>query len=421
MVDNMQRRNFLKLLGLSTITTTMPRLTFGQNNEMEQYFIYVHASGGWDVTYFCDPKVNVQGKPVITNWSKDGVAGKSGEIAYAPVANNKSFFDKHYGKTLVINGVNMNTVNHTSGSIYSTSGKIARTHPTLSALNASNARSALAIPFMTSLEYKNTKSLVSGFNLSSSSDDQISRAAYPYHQGGNLTRPVYMDAEESLLETAHVASMERILSRTELLKSDIQRVQRFKNTKEQNQSLYKLAEYHNSLVASAPEGIDEKYIFMMAGLCSGYTSSADIGSGGFDSHANNDAQQISSLEALTKQIDYIWDVAEAANIAQRLTVLVGSDFSRTPTYNGGGGKDHWPVGSFLLMNKGSGFGNRVIGSTTNGHYALKINMNTLEVDNELGDYITPEHVHYLVRDQLGLNQTEQGIKYALGVSNPIVI
>ncbi|MFH0262675.1 hypothetical protein ACGRH2_20005 [Vibrio barjaei] len=73
------------------------------------------------------------------------------------------------------------------------------------------------------------------------------------------------------------------------------------------------------------------------------------------------------------------------------------------------------------MNKGSGFGNRVIGSTTNGHYALKINMNTLEVDNDLGDYITPEHVHYLVRDQLGLNQTEQGIKYALGVSNPIVI
>ncbi|MGF1775589.1 DUF1501 domain-containing protein [Vibrio nomapromontoriensis] len=417
----MKRRNFLKMLGISTITTTIPRLTFGQSNDLDQYFIYINANGGWDVTYFCDPKVNEVGKPVITNWSKEASPGKTGEISYAPVANNKYFFEKHRDKTLVINGVNMNTVNHTSGAIYSTSGKIARTHPTLSALNSSNASSELAIPFMTSLAYKNTKGLVSGFNLSGSSDDQISRAAYPYHQGGNLTRQVYMDSEEALLESAHSSAIDRLLERSSLLEGDSERVRQYNKTKQQSQSLHNLAEYHKTLIENAPDGINETFVFMMAGLCSGYTSSADIGSGGFDSHADNDARQIDSLEALTRQIDYVWDVAEAGGIADRLTVLVGSDFSRTPSYNKGAGKDHWPVGSFLVMNQNAGFGNKVIGSTTSGHYAHKIDMSTLEVDESNGEYLTPEHVHYLVREHLGLNQTEQGIKYALGVVNPINI
>ncbi|MGV2987561.1 DUF1501 domain-containing protein [Vibrio sp. E150_011] len=416
----MERRNFLKMLGIGATATTFPALSFGQSAESDQYFIYVNAQGGWDVTYFCDPKVNVDGQPVITNWSKDSAVGKAGNLYYAPVGGNKSFFDKHHDKTLVINGVNMNTVNHTSGVIYSVSGKISRTHPTLGALNASNANAELAIPFMTSSEYKNTKDLVSGFNLSGNSDDLIAKAAYPYNHKGGTTSSIYLGNEEQLLESAHKLSTERLVNNTSLLAGDNARLKRFKSTSEQNQYLYKLAEYHQTLKETVPDGVDQTFTFMMAGLCSGYTSSADIACYGFDTHFNNDAGQIDSLDRLTRHVDYIWQVAEAGGIADRLTVLVGSDFSRTPAYNGSAGKDHWPINSYLVMNKTWGLGNQVIGTTTDGHYANKMDMNTLKEDAE-GEHLTPEHVHQLVREKLGLAQTEQGIKYALGVANPISI
>lgn len=90
---------------------------------------------------------------------------------------------------------------------------------------------------------------------------------------------------------------------------------------------------------------------------------ADLNLGGFDSHENNDVQQESLLDELTDGIDYLWEFAEETGIADRLMVIVGSDFSRTPYYNSGDGKDHWPIGSYLIMEKGVDYTNRFIDGT----------------------------------------------------------
>ena len=44
-------------------------------------------------------------------------------------------------------------------------------------------------------------------------------------------------------------------------------------------------------------------------------------------------------------------------------LIVGSDFSRTPYYNSGDGKDLWPISSYLIMERGVDYTNRFIDGT----------------------------------------------------------
>lgn len=59
------------------------------------------------------------------------------------------------------------------------------------------------------------------------------------------------------------------------------------------------------------------------------------------------------LTELTGGMDYPWGSVEEAGIVDRLVVIVGSDFSRTPYYDSVDVKDHWPIGSYIIMEKGA--------------------------------------------------------------------
>ena len=52
--------------------------------------------------------------------------------------------------------------------------------------------------------------------------------------------------------------------------------------------------------------------------------SADLWLGGFDTHANHDANQGALRANLTDSADYLWDYAEAHCVADRLVVVIGS-------------------------------------------------------------------------------------------------
>ncbi len=134
----------------------------------------------------------------------------------------------------------------------------------------------------------------------------------------------------------------------------------------------------------------------------GVASAADLFLVGFDTHNDHDAMHGPLLGHLTDAIDYLWTYAEAQGVADRLTVMIASDFGRTPEYNGTNGKDHWPIGSVILMEKNPSWGNRVIGLTDAGHNSLKINPNTLQRDEANGTVIYPKHIHKALRNYLGL-------------------
>ncbi len=100
------RRQFLKALSLTGTALAHPSFVLAANSLpfTGKLVVTVQAQGGWDVTHFCDPKENQPGSDIISNWSKTDETRTAGNLSYAPVANNNSFFDRHYDKTLIING-----------------------------------------------------------------------------------------------------------------------------------------------------------------------------------------------------------------------------------------------------------------------------------------------------------------------------
>ena len=105
-------------------------------------------------------------------------------------------------------------------------------------------------------------------------------------------------------------------------------------------------------------------------------------------------------------MDYLWDYADLQGVADRLVVVMGSDFGRTNRYNADGGKDHWPIGSFIVMEKNQRWANRVVGETDDLHFAHKINPVTLQRDDADGTLIYPKHFHKALRRYLGIEMTE---------------
>ena len=143
----------------------------------------------------------------------------------------------------------------------------------------------------------------------------------------------------------------------------------------------------------------------MLAFKTGVAVSADLWLGGFDTHTNNDPRQRWLLGNLTDGVDYLWEYAEAHEVANRMVVVIGSDFGRTNFYNAAEGKDHWPIGSFVIMEKGQRWTGRAVGETDGLHFAQRINPRTLRRDDANGTIIYPKHVHKALRRYLRIEHT----------------
>jgi uncharacterized protein (DUF1501 family) len=146
----------------------------------------------------------------------------------------------------------------------------------------------------------------------------------------------------------------------------------------------------------------------------GLTVACDLEIGGFDTHQNHDNSSRPQLQQLENGVAYLWDTAEQLGLADRLVVLVASDFGRTPNYNDGNGKDHWPISSAIIMKQGATWTDRVVGATDEGHNGLNVDPQTFEASNA-GDAvrILPAHVHAAMRSLAGVQNHTYSRRYPL--------
>jgi uncharacterized protein (DUF1501 family) len=149
-----------------------------------------------------------------------------------------------------------------------------------------------------------------------------------------------------------------------------------------------------------------------AGVC----VSANLSIGQFDSHANNDTDQMKLIPELLAGIAYVIRRAEELKIRQKLVVVVQSEMGRTPNYNKGNGKDHWSVGSVMFLGPGIR-GNRVIGATDEKQFHVPLNPQTLATDQAAGIRVRPEHVHTALRQFAGITEHPLSRKFPLGVAD----
>ncbi len=149
---------------------------------------------------------------------------------------------------------------------------------------------------------------------------------------------------------------------------------------------------------------------------SGLCVAADVVDAGYDTHETHDSKHEPLLANAVDAIDYLWTYAEQLGIADRLLVVIGSDFSRTPYYNSNQGKDHWNIGSYVIMEKNQPWTNRVIGETDGAQNARKLGVASLKRDDSTGTQVVTGHVHKALRAYLGLTGTAYDRQFPLTVT-----
>ena len=387
--------------------------------------LQIQAEGGWDVTSYVDPKVNQPGEKVITNWSKSSEPGLAGGISFAPFANNADFFQRHHKKMLVINGIDMQTNSHSTGVLHNWSGRNAEGFPALTALFSAHHSPEAAMPYINFGGFGSTQNVVR-FTRLQDNPEQLGRVLEPnlsgYHtpdQYNDYDGPTYFrEAEDlALIDRYRQARLARLSSSSTQLARQMNNLNAYSAAIRGRDSLAEFAPYLPSgdEVIAPVEGLQNlkgQVQLVSAAFKAGVSSAADVHLNGFDTHDDHDEMHRVQLTYLNESIDLVWQLAEEGGYADRLTVVVGSDFSRTPHYNEQAGKDHWPIGSVIVMQSDPAWGDRMLGKTDEGQNALPIDPQRLIEDEVTGSVIYPKHVHKALRGLLGLSGSTLDQRFA---------
>lgn len=378
-------------------------------------FVFVQAGGGWDPTSFCDPKANTPGEPVINHWAERDEIRQAGNIAYARFAKNEAFFEKHYRDMLVINGVDAQTNFHTVGIVHNWSGRNSEGCPTTTALLAAHYGNDLTVPYLSFGGFSTTAGVT-----------RFTRIDHP-RLLRNIASPgaTSWSPEQRYLGEYDLADLELYRGESSRLRADDRTLLPMEA---RNLSYYASAfanaeglKAYASAIASE-EGLEQPVEYQsyrgtyrselrrqaqlaVLAFKTGVAVSADLWLNDFDTHAQHDPDQEWLLGNLAESVDYLWTYAEQHGVADRMVVVMGSDFGRTNFYNADDGKDHWPIGSFVIMEKNQPWTNRAVGETDDLHFAYRINPTTLRRDDSDGTIIYPKHIHKALRRYFGIENT----------------
>jgi hypothetical protein len=407
------RRDFLKLAGAAGLAVMGP-LSFTKRaraaNEpwLGTFFVTVHAGGGWDPTSLCDPKgrANEETDDPM-NMYFTGDIGEIGNLSYAPVGNNQWFFERHYQNLLVLNGVDTQTNSHDAGTRNTWCGQLTEGHPAFSAVVAAALGPDRPMAFVTNGGYDVTQGEVAATRIGNTGVFQ--RIAEPHR-----VDPLYNEREYHLPSTQ--ARIKKFQAERLATMADRQHLPHVRKSINSLQLARRSDNELQRLTEALPESLDDsnnplrrQAQLAMAAAKAGLAISANLAVGGFDTHGNHDANHIPRLERLLDGVDFLWQEAERQGIADRLVVMVGSDFGRTPGYNDTNGKDHWSITSVMLMGQGIK-GNRVIGQTDERHGPMTVNPQSLAMD-DAGIRIQPNHIHRALRKLAKIEDSDVAQRY----------
>lgn len=431
----MWRRDFLRLCGSAGLGFAAPlgspeRILAGEPDEEAgfhsgPYFVVFNASGGWDTTYLMDPK----GVDGINRLYEEGDIQTAGAHRFAPTAaqleggreengkdprglSNEEFFGKYADELLTLNGFDLSVNNHTPCSRYMATGKLdSLAFPTFPALVAACQGADAPLAFLTFGNYSNTGNLVpmsrvpylQSLNLLAKADSVSGIERHPYHD------PFASERIEQALESQFEARLSRTrLPRVERSQSMLYAAQ------VSSRALRRVVPYIPK--EPAKQRLAQQADIALASFKAGVCVSANLSIGQFDSHNNNDADQMKLIPELLGGIDYLLTRAEEIGIRERLVVIMQSEMGRTPTYNSGQGKDHWSIGSIMFLGAGIR-GNRVIGATDAGQQLLPLDPQTLAIDTDQGIRLRPEHLHQALRELAGIADHAFCERFPLGVAD----
>ena len=414
--SKLTRRKLLRSAAVGVTALTSARSLRVWGNGLDPYagklLVTLQLDGGADVTQLCDPKVNTLGEPKINNWADQNDPGEAGNLLYAPIADNANFFRRFGADTLVLNGVDAQTNSHETGKLYNWTGSNAEGRPSITALHAAAMTPNQPLAYAVYGGASRTAGLITYNRF-----DDVSRLrelSDPHRDPRNPDRLLRAQTEIDFARMTTQNTIAELLSNPNVTPRQRKNLSNLKAARDGQEGLARLAD---SLPSEEEMERDEGFQVgnfnfwsnlkqQMQGallvMKSGLGSAADLSLGGFDSHELHDPIHDALYTHLADALYFFWDYAEELGLADRILLVVGSDFGRTNMYNAGEGKDHWNIGSYMIMEQNARWGNRVVGATDEIHFARKIDPSTLQVSDN-GVTMTPAHIHKAVRKYMGLD------------------
>jgi hypothetical protein len=415
------RRDFLKLCAMAGLTLACPggvRSLLAASTKEDApydgpYYVVFNASGGWDTTYLMDPK----GIGGINRLYQEGDILTKGQHKFAPTAkqihggmSNEEFFGEFGPELLVLNGLDYSVNNHSPGARYMATGKLdSMAYPTFAALVAACKGPKCPLSFLTFGNYSATGNVVAmsrvpylqSLQKIANADSIEGNKRSPYHDDFALAR-----IEEALQESNAASAPQPRLPRQERSESMLYAAQ--VNSK----ALERVTPYIPKDIPK--ERLSQQAEIALASFKAGVCVSANLSIGQFDSHANNDVDQMKLIPEFLAGIAYLLRRAGELHIREKMVVVVQSEMGRTPDYNKGNGKDHWSIGSAMFIGPGI-HGNRIVGATDEKQFQVPLNPQTLAQDKKAGIRIRPEHVHSSLRQLAGITDHPYSKKFPLGI------
>lgn len=361
----MDRRHFLKHLAAMSATSLLsvhiPRwCAWAQAGESRpHFFMFVFASGGWDPTMVFEPKVGLPNIDV----DPDGVVTQAGGITYLHNVDRpwvKTFLDEFGSRTCVINGLNTQTVSHDVGTEIMLTGDAGAPSPDWPTLISSNTGADLLLPHMALSGPSFSGTLGAG---TSSGTGFLSLLLFEgSYFAASATAETVIDAYttrhfESTL--AHLRGEGRTGRRFEELESGFRRWKELKDIKNDLGS-----DFENL------DGLGDEGVALAAAFERGYAITGTLEArGNWDSHSNNYPAQnqafddtFSGLHQIATRLASRPATSGPGTLLDQTTVVVMSEFGRTPKLNDAQGKDHWPITSVMAVGGGVA-GNKAVGAT----------------------------------------------------------
>ena len=412
----MDRRDFLKLCSVAGLGVVSSGLPFGARRAKAagppRFFVNFYLDGGCDFTLLCDPKGWTTAPPnptgVNRTYGPDDIQ-TAGNIRYAPGPENAAFFSQYFQNLIVVNGINGKTNAHDVGARAAAAGDMKEGFPALAAAIAGVNAATEPMAFVSNGGYSETAGLVgaSGFgNLNVLLEVIFPNAinANDYQNSTLYHQPATIEA----IGAARQARLERLMAAQRLPR--IRQAQNLLYTsRAETGSLGQILQYLPDPLSNV--ALERQAQVALAAYKAGLSAAATMGRGGYDTHANHDNVHVPNLASAVSGMSYLFQRAEELGVADELVVLVSSDFSRTPDYNSGNGKDHWPVTSTMIW--GTDFqGNRVVGATDEQLDYLRVDPTTL-APSPSGVDVLHAHVHQGLRQYFGVADSELLAPYRL--------
>jgi hypothetical protein len=361
-----------------------------------EFFVFIHAAGGWDVTLFADPRNSRAGlvEPASTAntdtaplrlWQDETLEGDVHTFKILQPAGSNLAFGPGIGglidladRLCVLNGLAMNTVSHPDGIAFSATGR--------HLLGGRSPQPSVNTLLANELGLEQTFPSIAIQFPSSYTGDHLDRRAVPLvvDRVGSIASvlarpPQYFAAEDAAGVTAVLSSeASELAARSaygDVLKGMGLQMQGLppmlaRGTQDVfNDNKLRTAHPQFNYKARFHGGSAVNAAFAIEAMKRNLVRCVSFALGGLDTHAANYRQHAQIQQEMFDVVATLVKTLEKTphptltgeKLADHTHLLVMSEFCRTPQVNLAGGRDHYPNNSALVLSP------RFRGNTVLGH------------------------------------------------------